>query len=317
MIVLITGVGGFIGSHLAEECLATGWKVVGIDNFASGRPSNIPNGVALIDSSLYILRDSCMKKYKFDYIFHIAGLADIIPSIERPTDYFKSNVEGTFLVCEYARKQKNLKKLLYAASASCYGMNGCNNGLRNEEPAYPYALTKYLGEQLVEHWGKVYKIPYLSLRLFNVYGDRQRTKGAYGAVFGTFLKQKLEGKPFTVVGDGKQRRDFIHVKDVARAFIDGALSSDSNTYYDIGTGKGQTINHIVELMGGDIVHIPKRPGEPDVTEARRIPKWFRPKENFDDQVLNMVKNIHLYKDAPLWDAKSIAKETKEWFKWLK
>src|SRR5205807_5604699 len=115
------------------------------------------------------------------------------------------------------------------------------------EPRYPYALSKYLGEQAALHWHRVYKLPVNSIRIFNAYGTRSRTSGAYGAVFGVFLRQKLAGRPYTVVGDGSQRRDFIYASDVAEAFLLAALSETSGEVYNLGAGNPQSVNRLVAL----------------------------------------------------------------------
>ena len=148
------------------------------------------------------------------YVFHLAALADIVPSIQSPKKYFESNVTGTLNVLEASRKGK-IKKILYSASSSCYGIPTRYPTSENQkiDPKYPYALTKKIGEDLIKHWSKLYNIPFISLRLFNVYGTRSRTSGTYGAMFGVFLAQKIANKPFTIVGSGSQTRDFTYVSD--------------------------------------------------------------------------------------------------------
>ena len=182
---------------------------------------------------------------------------------------------------------------------------------------YPYALTKFLGEQYVMHWSQTYSLPAISLRLFNVYGPRSRTTGAYGAVFGVFLAQKLAGKRFTVVGDGKQTRDFTFVTDVADAFATAAASDISGEIFNVGSGATQSINHLVGLLGGPVTHIPKRPGEPDCTFADvakiHAALGWRAAVPFDDGVRVMLDNIQLWRDAPVWDEESIALATRQWF----
>src|SRR5262249_4850191 len=150
-------------------------------------------------------------------------------------------------------------KFVYAASSSCYG---AAPPLPTGEdapivPQYPYALSKYQGEEAVLHWGEVYDLPVVSVRIFNAYGPRSRTSGAYGAVFGVFLAQKLAGKPFTVVGDGTQRRDFVFVTDVAYAFVLAAELGRAGTVYNLGANNPQSVNRLVELLGGACVHLPK------------------------------------------------------------
>ena len=142
-------------------------------------------------------------------MFHFAGIGDIVPSIERPTEYMDTNVQGTVHVLEARPPCAVLRKFVYAASSSCYGLAATPT--REDHPIapqYPYALSKYQGEQAAFHWHRVYRLPVNSIRIFNAYGTRVRTTGAYGAVFGVFFKQKLAGKPFTVVGDGTQTPRF-------------------------------------------------------------------------------------------------------------
>jgi UDP-glucose 4-epimerase len=212
---------------------------------------------------------------------------------------------------------------VYAASSSCYGLA---TELPTPEtapirPEYPYALSKYLGERTALHWGQVYGLPVISLRMFNVYGPRVKTTGAYGAVFGVFLAQKLHGKPFTVVGDGTQRRDFVYVTDVARAYLLAAESDRTGEVYNLGGG-GQppTINDLVRLMGGDVVYVPKRPGEPectwaDVTKIQRHLGWT-PTVSFAQGVASMLRHIEDWRTAPLWTPDTIEAATRIWFQHL-
>jgi UDP-glucose 4-epimerase len=185
---------------------------------------------------------------------------------------------------------------------------------------YPYAMSKYVGEQLALHWGQVYGLPVVSLRLFNVYGPRARTGGTYGAVFGVFLAQKLAGRPFTVVGDGEQTRDFTFVTDVAEAFVAAAASNLTHQVLNVGSGGTYSVNHLVELLGGEVVHLPKRPGEPDCTFADttrvRTLLGFAPKVAFADGVAIMLEKIADWRHAPVWDERSIAEATTTWFRYL-
>ena len=273
MRALVTGGAGFIGSHLTELLLSHGHEVIVVDNLKSGRLKNLAAvehhpAFAFHPIDIRESGDLAPLFEGIDWVFHLAGLADIIPSIENPREYYAVNVDGTFNVLECA-KEAHVKRLIYAASSSCYGLPALyptpETALISTQ--YPYALTKYLGEELVMHWEKVYKLPAISLRLFNVYGPRSRTTGTYGAVFGVFLAQKLHGKPFTVVGEGTQTRDFTFVTDVARAFLAAAESGVTGEIFNVGSSTHHSINHLVELLGGHKVHIPKRPGEPDATFA--------------------------------------------------
>ena len=170
------------------------------------------------------------------------------------------------------------------------------------------------------HWAKVYKLPALSLRLFNVYGPRSRTTGAYGAVFGVFLAQKLSGKPFTVVGDGSQTRDFTFVSDVVEGFVKAAESEVAGEIINICSGQPQSVLTLVQLLEGPIIHIPKRPGEPDctwgdITKAKTLLKW-QPKVSFPEGVSQMLANIDMWREAPVWTPDSIQEATKQWFEYL-
>ena len=267
-IAVVTGGAGFIGSHMVDLLLARGFAVRVIDNLVGGREENLAHHGA--EANL-VLEKRDVRSYAPEdplfggarYVFHFAGIGDIVPSIERPLEYLSANVQGTVHMLECARAA-GTAKFVYAASSSCYGLASVPTGEDHPiDPRYPYALSKHQGEQAVLHWHLVYGLPVNSVRIFNAYGTRSRTSGAYGAVFGVFLRQKLAGKPYTVVGDGTQRRDFLYVTDVARAFFAAAETPRSGRIYNLGPGNPQSVNRLVELLGGEVVHIQKRHGEPD------------------------------------------------------
>ena len=321
---LVTGGAGFIGSHLVEKLISLGHEVIVIDNLSTGRLSNIDNiinKINFIEADLSSDNISSFDNYNFDYCFHLAALADIVPSIQNPKAYFNANVIGTMNLMKLIKKS-NLRKFIYIASSSCYGIPSTfpTNEEEKIEPQYPYALTKRLGEEIALHWAKVYNLPTISLRLFNVYGPKSRTSGTYGAVFGVFLAQKIAKKPFTVVGDGNQTRDFTYVSDIVDAIICAINSNISNEVFNIGSENTYSINKLTELLKGPIEYIPKRPGEPDCTwadisKAKDLLKW-QPKIDLEKGVQNMLENIDYWSDAPIWDKKSIAEETQDWFKYL-
>ena len=325
-VAVVTGGAGFIGSHMVDLLIAEGYRVHVIDNLTGGRLQNLDqhkNNSELVFENRDIrdLEASDPLFKEAQYVFHFAGIGDLVPSIEQPLDYVSTNTMGTFRVLEAAR-QAGVAKFVYAASSTCYGF--ADVPTREDapiSPQYPYALSKYMGEEAVLHWGKVYKLPVVSIRIFNAYGTRSRTSGAYGAVFGVFLAQKLAGKPFTVVGDGTQRRDFLYVTDVARAFFAAARSDRVSVIYNVGAGAPQSVNRLVELLGdGQVVHLPKRPGEPDSTWAD-ITKigselGWKPTVTFEEGVGRMLENIDYWRQAPVWDEASIAQATKQWFKYL-
>lgn len=324
--VVVTGGAGFIGSHLVERLLEDGHRVTVLDDLSTGRLENLIQAKEhprLVFHRVDVADHAAIRPYfeGVDWVFHLAALADIVPSIQEPLRYYKANVNGTVAVLEAARLG-GVKRFIYAASSSCYGIPDQFPTPESapSRPAYPYALTKYLGEQCVLHWNKVYNLPCVSLRLFNVFGPRSRTSGAYGAVFGVFLAQKLAGKPFTVVGDGTQTRDFVFVTDVAGAFVKTAESQISGEIFNVGSGSTYSVNHLVELLGGSRVGIPKRPGEPDctfadITKISQALDW-RPEVSFEEGVRTMLDNIKYWRNAPVWDEKSIAEATKDWFSYL-
>jgi len=323
-VAVVTGGAGFIGSHLVDALLAQNVSVRVIDNCSTGRPENLSHvagRIELIEADI-ATGGNWQKSFEgADWAFHLGALADIVPSIQRPSDYFQANVVGTFNVLE-ASRHAQVKRFVYAASSSCYGIPDSYPTLELAEirPQYPYALTKRLGEELVMHWASVYQLPAISLRLFNVYGPRSRTSGTYGAVFGVFLAQKLAKKPFTVVGDGTQTRDFTFVTDVASAFVTAAESSHRGEIYNVGSGRTVAVNRLVELLVGEVTYIPKRPGEPDctfadITKIRRDLKW-EPKVNIESGVAEVLANIDYWRSAPVWTPASIATATQDWFKYL-
>jgi UDP-glucose 4-epimerase len=325
-LAVITGGAGFIGSHMVDRLLDEGFRVHVIDNLVGGRLENLahrkddPN---LVVETRDILDLAPADKLfgGAEYVFHFAGIGDIVPSIDKPVDYLSTNVIGTVKVLECARHAK-VRKLVYAASSSCYGL--ADVPTREDapiQPEYPYALSKYMGEEAVLHWGRVYRLPVNSIRIFNAYGTRSKTSGAYGAVFGVFLAQKIAGKPFTLVGDGTQRRDFLFVSDVAHAFFLAATTDHVNEVYNLGAGNPQTVNRLIELLGGgEVVRLPKRPGEPDCTWAdiRKIERdlGWKQRVSFEEGVGQMLKNLDYWRQAPVWDPVSIAGATKNWFAFL-
>ena len=323
MKTVVTGGAGFIGSHVVEAFIELG-DVFVIDNFSNGSWENIShleNKISVVNADIGAQGSWQTTLSDADTVIHLAALADIVPSIQNPEAYYAANVQGTFNVMEACRNG-NVGRVVYSASGSCYGVAKNYPTPETDEisPEYPYALTKFLGEQIVMHWSKVYNIPAISLRFFNVYGPRSRTSGTYGAMFGVFLAQKLSGIPLTVVGDGSQTRDFTFVSDVVRAVMAAARSDVSREIFNVGTGVPVSVNKIVDLLGCEKVHIPKRPGEPDCTQADiqkiRTALGWKPKVSIEQGVSELIDNIQYWSKAVAWTPESIAEETKDWFKFL-
>jgi len=322
MKVLVTGGAGFIGSHLVDRLIADGHAVTVLDNLATGRLENLKaSGVEAVQADIRDIDSITGYFLEIDWVFHLAALADIVPSIVNPMNYFTTNVTGTANVLEASRKA-GVKRFIYSASSSCYGIPDQfptpeTSAIRCE---YPYAMTKFLGEQSVMHWGKIYDLPVVSLRFFNVYGPRIRTNGTYGAVFGVFLSQSANGKPLTVVGDGTQTRDFTYVTDVVDALVRAAGSDVAQCVMNVGSGQTVSVNRLTELIGGETVSIPKRPGEPectfaDITQIQQKLKW-EPQVRFETGVKRMLESLEGWKNAPLWTPDTIQEATEDWFKYL-
>lgn len=321
---LVTGSAGFIGSHLCERLIADGHLVRGVDDLSTGSRTNLHQ--ILNHQRFHFIHEktgqlSFEDIAEMDWVFHLSGRADIVPSIENPMEYHNANVTETVHLLQLSRMAK-IKRFLYAASSSCYGIPKTYPTPEIEEikPQYPYALTKWMGEKYALHWASVYGLELVSLRLFNVFGPRHRTSGAYGAVFGTFMAQLANHQPVTIVGDGTQTRDFTYVTDVVEAFVAAAKSTYVDVF-NVGTGKPQTVNYLAYLLGAkETMHIPNRPGEPattcaDTTKIQQCLRW-RPKVLFEEGVEIMKALIPQYKDAPLWTPEKIAKATESWFKYL-
>lgn len=325
MRAVVLGGSGFIGSHLCEYLLKKKYQIKVIDNLSTGRVENlagIKNKIKFIKADISKKGNWVKELKNQDYVFHLAAIADIVPSIDNPVKYFQTNVTGTLNLLEGIRKYK-IKKLIYAASSSCYGIPKKYPTKESEkiDPKIPYAVTKYLGEELIVYWSKIYKINFISLRLFNVYGPRSRTSGTYGAMFGVFLAQKIASKPFTMVGDGSQSRDFTYVSDVTRAFYLAAKSKFKNKIYNLGSNKTIQVKTIIKYLDGKHIRIPKRPAEPDITFAnikkiKKDIKW-EPKIDIKQGINFLLKNLDYWSKAPVWTKQSIKKATKNWFKYLK
>jgi len=288
---IVTGGAGFIGSHLVELLLSNGWAVTVVDNLCTGDRQNIPPGANWIEVDVATAPPDCCGLGRYDALFHLAGLAAIGPSMQRPADYMRTNVQGTVQMLEVARRVG--AKVVYAASSCCYGRP---TQLPTSETAFthldhPYALSKQMGEDAAFHWGRVFGVPVVSLRMFDVYGPRIRA-----GAFPVFLRQKIKGEPFTVVGNGEQTRDFVHVRDVARAYLLAAESDVRDDVFNVGFGRETTINRLLDLLGGaERVTLPERPWEPtrhwaDIRKIQRVLGW-EPEVRIEDGIAALVAEL--------------------------
>ena len=296
---IVTGGAGFIGSNLVDKLVSEGHKVIVIDNFISGKKSNLSHHlkknvkIVKLDISK---NKNLWKHFKgVNYVFHLAGLAEIIPSFKNPRKYFINNTLGTLNILEATKKIK-IKKFIYAASSSCYGET-TKIPIKESDKIVtknPYSFTKFLGEELVIKYANLFNMPNISCRFFNVYGPRLNSKGQYAAVFSNFLKQKKIKKPLTIVGNGRQTRDFIYIDDLTDAILKIIKSNLKNKIYNLGSGKETSINKIVSLIEGKTIFIPKRPGETkrscaNISKICRDINW-KPKTSISEGVKKLFDN---------------------------
>ena len=285
MKIIVTGAVGFVGTNLVKRLLNDGHEVWSIDNYSTGKKENEQNGCKYISVDISNKSNLILELEKLDkpdVIFHLAALARIQPSFDNPTDTFNVNVNGTINLLNWARLNGNIP-LVYAGSSSSHGDKYSN----------PYTFTKWQGELLCELYNKVYNLPTVVTRFYNVYGEHQILDGAYAAVIGIFEKLYSENKTLTVTGDGEQRRDFTHVEDIVDGLVRCSLNMDvaSGKIFELGRGKNYSINEITEMFGEkEVEYIPMRPGEMRVTlcesvEARELLGW-NPKIDIKDYIKN-------------------------------
>lgn len=270
---LVTGGAGFIGSNLVDSLLSQGHTVIVIDNESSDAHEHFYWNQKCENHKLDICDyDKIFPLFKnIDCVFHIAAEARIQPAILDPAKAVKTNVLGTCNVLQAAREQK-VKRVVYSSTSSAYGLKNTPplEETMQKDCLNPYSVSKTAGEELCSMYYKLFGLETVIFRYFNVYGERQPTKGQYAPVIGLFIRQKKEGKSMTVVGDGLQRRDFTHVSDVVNANILAALSNNKDILgeiFNIGTGVNHSVLELANLIGGKHEHIPPRIGESRITLA--------------------------------------------------
>jgi len=290
--VVVTGGAGFIGSNLVDELISNQYEVIILDNLSTGKSANINPQAKFIYCHLQEISENELINLftGVDIIFHTAALARVQPSIEHPKMFNKANVDSTLNVLLAAHKA-GVKRVVYSASSSCYGSTSQFPTPEDSptNPLSPYGLQKYIGEQYCRVFSQVYGLDTVSLRYFNVYGERQSLEGAYKLVLGIFAKQRLENKPLTITNDGNQRRDFTYVKDVVQANILAAQYKNNlnGESFNIGNGDNCSINEVAEMIGGSVEYIGTRlePFETlaDNTKAKKILGWV-PQGNLRDWI---------------------------------
>jgi len=283
---LVTGGAGFIGSHMAEALLSLGHHVRVLDNLTQSRREDVPPGVEFIEGNI-VDPQTCRKAVDgIDGVFHMAAMSRVAPSIERIEFCTEQNIIGTQSLLVACRQAK-VRKVVYSASSTYYGyqppphhedlLPNCLN---------PYALSKYVGEQLCGIFTRLYGLPTISLRYFNVYGPRQPREGAYALVLGIFLDDFKKGRPLTIHGDGSQRRDFVHVRDVVAANLVAYHSDAQDLALNVGSGVNYSIKEIADMISDNQVYGPRRTGDADATLAdisriRRVTGWT-PRVSFEE-----------------------------------
>lgn len=255
MRVLVTGGAGFIGSHLVDRLVKDGHEVIVYDNMTTGRQENKNPDATYYLNSVEMMHPEYHYDPKYKVIFHLAAESRVQPSFSRPTITHDSNVTGTLKMLELAKLTG--ARLVFASTSCVY----------HDKFANPYAFTKQMAEDYCTLYNRLYGVSVAIARFFNVYGPRQITTGKHATVIGIFERQKRDGLPLTITGDGKQRRDFIHVSDVVEGLIAMSKSDWNSTIFNLGTGSNCSINELAAMFNHPIVYIPRPTGEAEDTLA--------------------------------------------------
>ena len=300
---LVTGGAGFIGSNLVDELIKDGHEVIVIDNLVSGKEENINPKAEFhnLDICDMNVRGLCHMFDGVDVVFHTAALARVQPSIDNPIDFNNVNVNGTLNLLK-ACVDYGVNRFVFSSSSSVYGdveekdLPTSENSELN--PMSPYALHKLIGEQYCKLFSQLYNLETVSLRYFNVYGERQPIEGAYTLVMGAFAKQMLEGRPMTIRGDGEQRRDFTYVGDVVDANIRAGFYEHPiwGEVFNVGNGDNRSVNQIANMMGGETIEV-EPVVEPKLTLAdnnkiKKMLNW-KPTMNLEDWLPKWKREIGL------------------------
>jgi len=301
MKILVTGGAGFIGSRLVDKLIKKGHKVIVIDNLSTGKRENLNPEAKFHNLDICQLEKIKLLFRNLDYVFHFAAIPRVPLSIEDPLKTSEVNIMGTLNVFKAAIDSK-VKRIIFASSSAVYG-NQKELPLREgiiPKPISPYGLQKLIGEKFGKLFTQLYGVPIISLRFFNVFGPRIDFDSDYSLVIGKFLKQKSEGKPLTIFGDGKQTRGFCYVADVVEATILAVESEKlrGGEIINISSEESQTINFLAKLIRGKVQYLPPRPGDvlhtkADITLAKKLLHW-QPKISFEQGLEKTKKWFKLY-----------------------
>jgi len=289
--VLVTGGAGFIGSQLSEHLLRCGYRVRVLDNLSFGRVDWVPEGAEFIRGDIRDLEtchDACQGVVG---VFHTAAMSRAGPSIEAIETCTQVNILGTQNVL-IACRDAGVRRFVYSGSSTYYGNRpGSQHEDTPSEFLNFYALSKAVGEQYCLLFDRLFDLPTVILRYFNVYGPRQPEVGAYALVLGIFLRRWKEGKPLEIHGTGEQRRDFIHVRDVAAANVAAFTSNARHVVFNVGSGTNVSIKELADLISSDQVLKPRRPGDAEITladiSAIRESLGWSPSISFEDGLKEM------------------------------
>ena len=298
---IVTGGAGFIGSNLVDRLIKDGWSVTIIDDFSTGKSDNVNPAAYCWQQDISTVNIDTLTDYMkgVDVVFHLAALARVQPSIENPIPYNEVNIKGTLNIL-LAAHRGGVKRVVYSASSSAYGETRIlpTPETAPTNPLSPYGLQKYVGEQYCKMFSEVYGLDTVSLRYFNVYGERMNLEGAYCLVMGIFAKQMLDGKPLTITNDGNQRRDFTYVGDVCKANILAATREENfkGDVFNIGNGDNFSVNEVADMLGGEKTYGEKRiePFETLADNAKaNLDLDWQPKGNLPTWIKKYKKDLGL------------------------
>lgn len=285
--IIVTGGAGFIGSRLVDYLVKLGEEVTILDNLSTGKRENLAasiDKIKLVECDLVDWPGLLNKSASFgrtDYLFHLAALPRVGKSIEFPIETHESNTTGTLCALELARRL-NVRKFIYTSSSSIYGVQKKLPITEDQvpNPQNPYAVQKLVGELYCACYSKMFDLPIVVFRLFNVYGPGMESEGAYKLIFSTWVEQKKQVVPLTIYGDGEQTRDFTHVSDVVGGLVAGMKYKQKGLYkvFNLGSGKQVTINYLASLFKHKVVHCPPRRHEErfkqaDINKAKICLGW--------------------------------------------
>lgn len=319
---LVTGAAGFLGSHLVDQLIKAGHEVIGLDNETNGSWHNLMQWekhprFTKVHSDILELSPLDINFQNLDYVFHLAGLECPVTSIKNPEVFYTTNVHGTIKVLQAAR-QSNLKKFVFASSSSVYGQASTPT-LETDStiPLTPSGLTKLQAEEAVFHWGDLFEMPTISLRIFNAYGPRSVSRLYPGSVFSLWMKQKSQELPFTIIGNGSHSRDFVYCTDVANAFYVTALEGKPGEVYNVGSGKPLELQELARLLKGKTTELKDRKDEPnvvwaDISKIQFDCNW-QPRVPIESGIEFSLDVLDQWNHAPLWSPEKLKSFFSTWF----